>query len=235
MCLRGAEERAPQSVSGSLFAMVERGISRAMASFRDFPRSVHTTFVLAALACLASACESGGVGDPCIPEEEYSDLHNGFALEETYVQSRSYECETRLCLVNHFQGKVSCPYGTNGPDQTAGVMQTVMHSDQCELPGFGGPAKVAVKPQRTARRPEQAVYCSCRCGGTDPNARYCECPAGFECAKDLIPAGTMTPDQLEGSYCIRSGTAVTNTNDVPAGVCNPDANNCGDRTTTTSG
>jgi hypothetical protein len=201
-----------------------------MLSFRDLPRSVHTTFVLAALAGLASACESGGVGDPCTPEEEYSQLHGGFALEETYVQSRSYECETRLCLVNHFQGRVSCPYGTNGPSPMAGVPQTVMHSGQCELPGFGGPVKVAVKAQRTARRPEQAVYCSCRCDGPDPNARYCECPAGFECAKDLIPEGEMTPNQLEGSYCIRSGTGVSDTNRVSADTCKPEQNNCGDPT-----
>jgi hypothetical protein len=61
-------------------------------------------------------CGGGGVGDPCIPEQEYDVCFAGFDQKEVNVESKSFQCQTRLCLVNHFQGRVSCPYGQNtGP------------------------------------------------------------------------------------------------------------------------
>jgi hypothetical protein len=183
---------------------------------------------LALLAWTALGCESGGVGDPCIPEDEFDDEFSGFALGEVNVESRSYQCETRVCLVNKFQGRVSCPYGTNGsaPDPTA--TQTVDHNLPCEVPSFGGNVKVPVTPQRTERKPEVSVYCSCRCGGDDPNARYCECPSGFECA-DIVPKrndGTQSQGGLAGSYCIRNGSNVDPIL-IPKQICTPEDPTCG--------
>jgi len=151
-------------------------------------------------------CESGGVGDPCIPEDEFFDTFSGFSLGEVNVESRSFQCETRVCLVNKFQGRVSCPYGTNGtpPDPTS---TTVNHGLPCEVPNFGGNVKVPVLPQRTERPPDVAVYCSCRCDGKDPNARYCECPSGFECS-EIVSDQNQGQAQLAGSYCIRKGSNV---------------------------
>ncbi len=165
---------------------------------------------LALALCTSVACESGGVGDPCTPEDEFYDTFSGFSLGEVNVESRSYQCETRVCLVNKFQGRVSCPYGTNGtnPDPTA--IPTVSHNLPCELPQFAGNVAVAVEPQLTERSPEVAVYCSCRCGGDDPNARYCDCPSGFECAEIVVNRSNQDTgqEQLAGSYCIRSGSDV---------------------------
>jgi len=154
----------------------------------------------------AFGCESGGVGDPCIPEDEFFDTFSGFSLGEVNVESRSFQCETRVCLVNKFQGRVSCPYGTNGtpPDPTS---TTVTHGRPCEVPNFGGNVKVPVQPQRTERPPDVAVYCSCRCDGKDPNARYCECPSGFECS-EIVSDQNQGQAQLAGSYCIRKGSNV---------------------------
>jgi hypothetical protein len=181
-----------------------------------------TRIVACALALGAAVgCESGGVGDPCTPEDEFFDEFNGFALGEVSVESRSFQCETRVCLVNKFQGRVSCPYGTNGtpPDPTA--MATVGHNLPCEVPQFGGYVTVPVLPQRIERKPEVAVYCSCRCDGADPNARYCECPSGFECA-DI---GVSDPNQSElaGSYCVRSGSNVDPVT-IPPGECSIPSN-----------
>lgn len=164
---------------------------------------------VAALTVLAAlGCETGGVGDPCTPEDEYFDNFSGFSLGEVNVESRSFQCETRVCLVNKFQGRVSCPYGTNGtnPDPTA--TPTVDHPYSCEVPVFGGQVNVPVQPWRTERRPELAVYCSCRCDGDDPNARYCECPSGFSCTEVVVDQGGNQQEQLAGSYCIRSGSDV---------------------------
>lgn len=155
---------------------------------------------------LAVGCESGGVGDPCTPEDEFFPEFSGFDLGEVNVESRSFQCETRVCLVNKFQGRVSCPYGTRGTPPVADAT-TVDHNLPCEVPGFGGYVTVPVEPQRTERPPELAVYCSCRCGGADPNARYCECPSGFECAEIVADRG-QGQSELAGSYCIRSGSDV---------------------------
>lgn len=77
-----------------------------------------TRMILAALAATVAVsvltgtgCQSTGVGDPCTPEQEYDPSFLGFAATEVSVESKSFQCQTRLCLVNHFQGRVSCPYG----------------------------------------------------------------------------------------------------------------------------
>jgi hypothetical protein len=72
--------------------------------------------VVAAMASLPAACQSGGVGDPCTPEEEYGTAFSGFSVAEEYLESRSFQCATRICLVNHFQGRVSCPLGQSAAD-----------------------------------------------------------------------------------------------------------------------
>ena len=169
------------------------------------------SFALAAAA--ATGCESGGVGDPCTPEDEFFDNFSGFSLGEVNVESRSFQCETRVCLVNKFQGRVSCPYGTNGPGGVpadADATPTVNHRLECTVPSFGTAVTVPVLPQRVDRTPEVSVYCSCRCDGADPNARYCECPSGFECAEIVVSRSNQNTgqEQLAGSYCIRSGSDV---------------------------
>ncbi|MEO8178140.1 MAG: hypothetical protein ABI895_04830 [Deltaproteobacteria bacterium] len=159
------------------------------------------------------------MGDPCTPEDEFFDTFSGFSLGEVNVESRSFQCETRVCLVNKFQGRVSCPYGTKGtpPDATS----LVAHNLPCEVPGFGGNVSVPVDPQRTERPPEVAVYCSCRCDGKDPNARYCECPSGFECS-EIVVDQAQGQAQLAGSYCIRAGSNVDSARVDPA-VCTVEA------------
>lgn len=147
-----------------------------------------------------AGCEPGGVGDPCVPEEEYSATFSGFALTEVNVESRSFSCETRLCLVNHFQGRVSCPSGQPDP-ASASPAENV-----CRIPGSDDAVETAVEPWDLDRTPERAVYCSCRCDGPDPNANYCECPSGYVC-RELVPAFRRGKQrQLEGSYCVKSGT-----------------------------
>jgi hypothetical protein len=74
-------------------------------------------------------CAPGGVGDPCTPEQEYDICFAGFDEAEVNVESKSFQCQTRLCLVNHFRGRVSCPYGqsagtskiSSGPGCTPGA------------------------------------------------------------------------------------------------------------------
>ena len=194
-------------------------------------RNVWTLPLVVLLAPFTVGCPSGGVGDPCVPEDEFRTDFSGFALGEVNVESRSFQCESRVCLVNSFQGRVSCPYGQIGnADEVDGVENP---QQRCVIPG-GNPTQQQdlvippVTPQRAARPPEDAVYCSCRCNGPDPNARYCECPSGFSCT-ELIPdfGPEFGGQNLSGSYCVRSGTNVDNPLDVSPTLCEagPDINN----------
>lgn len=182
--------------------------------------SKHSFASCLAVAALVSGCE-GGVGDPCVPEEEFLKDFSGFSLEQTNVESRSFQCETRICLVNHFEGRVSCPYGQKDP--AAGV------TNPCHIPGSADPITVAVPPQRVKRRADDSVYCSCRCGGPDKNARYCDCPSGYGCVK-LIDDLSLGSGQLAGSYCIKDGTPYDSSATGKAKyseLCNPDLATCG--------
>jgi len=188
---------------------------------------------LMALGLSALGCDPGGVGDPCIPEDEYRQQVPGYAVTEVNVESRSFQCETRVCLVNHFQGRVSCPYGQTEEVADACVADGSCNPDNgrgCRVPGTNGDEEVdriavAVAPQLEKRRADDAVYCSCRCDGPDEKASYCECPSGFACV-ELIEDIGIGPSQLSGSYCIKEGTRY-NTSERGGDVCVAESKNCG--------
>jgi hypothetical protein len=172
------------------------------------------------LSVLSYGCQAGGVGDPCTPEDEYQPTFSGYAVTEVNLESKSFQCETRLCLVNHFQGRVSCPYGQSdkaaalppgatlptGADNLQGQYST--EKGFCHIPGTTTERiTVAVNSQYQNRRPLDAVYCSCRCDGPDTNARYCKCPTGFQCVELLRTVAALPGQELAGSYCVKENTA----------------------------
>ncbi len=139
-----------------------------------------------------TGCSTTGIGDPCIPEAEYAPDFLGFDQQEVNVESKSFQCETRLCLVNHFRGRVSCPYGqspqANGSDGTApgtsatstftcnGKGAPSAENTPCCLPGVDQPvlsdadvntgkppSQSRVAANCVDRTADKAVYCSCRC------------------------------------------------------------------------
>jgi hypothetical protein len=184
-------------------------------SLKDTVRRNSNTFSLffvAVTAIASAACQSGGVGDPCVPEDEYNKNFSGYAPNESNVESQSFQCETRVCLVANFRGRVSCPYGQAVPSTDGRA---------CYIPGTdavpenqvtqlvnGWIASTPAAPN--GRKAQDAVYCSCRCDGDDPSARYCDCPSGFVCAK-VLPAGVVpgAKQALLGSYCVKEGTQVS--------------------------
>ena len=191
-------------------------------------RTIAISSVLSALffaALLAPGCSPGGIGDPCTPEDEYTDEFSGYSVDEVNVESRSFQCVTRICLVNHFQGRVSCPYG-NG-QSTINQRNNQDMNLTCYVPGDQTrPIKGAVDPQVQTRRANDAVYCSCRCKGPDKSARYCECPSGFQC-ENLVEQLDVGGAQLAGSYCIREGTRYDKSVNT-SNVCHYNAKDCGD-------
>ncbi|HTN84707.1 MAG TPA: hypothetical protein VL242_13500 [Sorangium sp.] len=133
-----------------------------------------------AMASLPSACESGGVGDPCLPEDEYDPQFAGFKVTEENIESRSFQCQTRICLVNHFQGRVSCPLGQEAP----ATCNPAAPGDckDCRLSGTYAPDCKNDGECLSGECDEAGGFCRCGTPGTDnPN-----CPADWSCADDGV-------------------------------------------------
>jgi hypothetical protein len=132
------------------------------------------------------------IGEPCTPEQEYDPSFAGFDPAESTTESNSFQCHTRLCLVNHFRGRVSCPHGGD-----------------CKVPGTSTPVAAAVPAQCVDRTAERTVYCSCRCadinGERPGDQSFCDCPDGFSCESVVSSIGRGN-EGLTGSYCLKDGT-----------------------------
>jgi hypothetical protein len=177
-------------------------------------------------------CKATGVGDPCTPEQEYNTQFNGFDEQEVNVESKSFQCQTRLCLVNHFRGRVSCPYGQDrdGKAPADAKVCTVPGDPEVSITGNPADAKKGktVPAQCADRTADKAVYCSCRCanvdGKTDDGANYCTCPDGFSCEQIVSSIGAGDTG-LTGAYCIKAGTKFDRGNSC-AVYCDPAIQKC---------
>jgi hypothetical protein len=196
------------------------------------------TIAVVVVATSGTGCQSTGVGDPCTPEQEYAASFLGFSANEVNVESKSFQCQTRLCLVNHFQGRVSCPYG-----QDSGGNAISPAKSGCVTPGISlqvdgkdpsgnyidMKAQATVEPQCIDRSADKAVYCSCRCanvnGKNDDGANYCTCPDNYDCTQ-LVSSIGQGNEGLTGAYCIKHGTAYDPNNNCN-NHCDPGLANCG--------
>ncbi|MGH7285980.1 MAG: hypothetical protein ACRELY_31050 [Polyangiaceae bacterium] len=164
-------------------------------------------------------------------------------MNEVNFESKSFQCQTRLCLVNHFQGRVSCQYGQDssnpgkGPAGTTGINGDA-NKTGCYVPNdsntpiTGDPslgAKNIVNPQIVGRTADKTVYCSCRCanadGKTDDGANYCDCPDGFSCTH-LVDSIGVGNEGLTGSFCIKQGSAYDKSNPGNTATCDPTIAQC---------
>jgi len=196
-------------------------------------RALLTALLLGIGLIFASqGCGDEGVGDPCTPEQEYDPTFNGFDEKEVNVESKSFQCRTRVCLVNHFRGRVSCPYGQSSDAQPPSG------ASACVIPGTttavtGDPAdtrkKALVAPQCVDRVADKAVYCSCRCAdinGQKPGDQtFCDCPDGFACTP-LVTSIGQGNEGLTGSYCIKNGTQYNVNTACNQGDCDPVTKKC---------
>jgi hypothetical protein len=227
-------------------------LRRADTMTRSILTALIATFAIAAVA--GSGCAPTGIGDPCTPEQEFDPQFIGFNFHEVSTESKSFQCMTRVCLVNHFQGRVSCQYGqapdgTPLPNTVAECNDSSGNGAGCCTPGIPLPVTgqldangqptdqtllKTVMGQCTKRTADQAVYCSCRCangnGGTDDGAVYCQCPDGFSCTQlvSAIQSSSVQTAQdkgLTGAYCIKNGTQYNPNQGCTA--CDPNLGGCG--------
>ncbi len=150
------------------------------------------------------------LGDPCISDDEYFPGFTGYGVNEINIEDGASMCDTGICVINHFQGRVSCPYG-----QAAG-------SADCLVRGSKVPVSGAVQPQLMARQAAAAAICSCRCDGDGPGP-YCTCPDSMQC-EHLVDDLQLGGADLAGSYCIPKGTQYSPKSDQT--LCTDP--NCGD-------
>ena len=126
-----------------------------------------------AISLLAAACSEIGVGDPCVPRQV---PNGGFLASETYLETSSVQCATRVCLVRGLQG------------------------DPNNLQEDEPPCPLGEATCVPASQVDENVYCSCRCSAPEGSGfSTCGCPSGFTCEEVLETGG----DGLRGSYCVR--------------------------------
>jgi len=203
-----------------------------MRSGKGWGRRAGLLGVLAFAGAAIASCKNkaADIGQPCVPADEYSTAFSGFDEDEVNIGTGNRACSgDAVCLVNHFRGRVSCPYG-----QTEDDIQMLPgdNPSRCVVPNTSGNEKgeaidVPVRPQLADRRPKDAVYCSCRCANASGKAGSgdCTCPSGYSCTPLVEDIGLGS--KLAGSYCIKSGTA-WNDKAPPGPWCDIDAEDCGD-------
>lgn len=143
------------------------------------------------MAAVPLACQPGGIGDPCTPEEEYDPTFSGFSMAQEYIESRSFQCATRICLVNHFQGRVSCPLGQNSASIKDCGGPGGAHEELCDK--AGGESCVpssTISPECDPAKPDVCTRMGAVC---DPHRHVCTCAAD----------GSTTPPK--GYYCTDDG------------------------------
>jgi hypothetical protein len=210
--------------------------------------------ILALAACGSSGETSTGdagtaaaIGAACIPSQDLLPTFLGFDERMVTLDKGNAACGGGVCLVNHYRGRVTCPYGQNGMATSADLSPTGANEpcngtkpgDQnsaCCTPGSEKPVIASqdvesatpthsqVQPACTDRPSAKTVTCSCRCanaaGKTDDSAQYCSCPGGFTCTQ-VVPELTVG-DPLAGAYCIANGSAYDSlTSCTGAAGCDP--------------
>ena len=132
------------------------------------------------IAVVPLACQSGGVGDPCTPEDEYDPGFSGFKITEDNVESRSFQCQTRICLVNHFQGRVSCPLGQQAPTSCNGPSGP----DTSAATGCADCTEAGtLAPDCDPAAGAMAITAACAgfAGTCNKPGKFCECSATTPC------------------------------------------------------
>lgn len=137
------------------------------------------------------------VGTPCLGGDEELEAFGHYSVGEISIADTS---EPNLyCIYNHFQGRPGCSYGQTEADLALPDADPA----RCRTPQ-GTAVTVEVVPQLSRRRADDVVHLSCRCDGPEPDASYCGCPSGFECAPFNRDLG-IGSEHLVGSFCLRQG------------------------------
>lgn len=174
---------------------------------------------VAGVALVPVACTAGGVGVPCIPEDEYSFRFPGFKVTEDIIESRSFQCATRICLVNHFQGRVSCPLGQPVPKDVDGQPGCSLEDDKsCWERDESGAAKDTGRKcveagsfspscDPTQGKEADTLCASLGAGAKCNEAGFCECSTNADClfVTDAVVSCNQKTKQCVSYACHKPG------------------------------
>jgi hypothetical protein len=168
---------------------------------------------------LAGAKGTVTIGTPCVPSLEEDTTFHGFSWQEVELETVPAQTSgAAVCLGDHFQGLVTCPYGQGADGGSPS-------GKGCETPD-GKPVTGTVAPQCVNRRPADTFTWSCRCanvgGNTDDGAGYCNCPMSTTCRQLVIDLGTAM-STLGGAYCVPTSVAAVAS---CSAECDPTTNPC---------
>jgi hypothetical protein len=160
------------------------------------------------------------IGTPCVPSQESSATFDGFDSSEIELEPVPVKSGAPTCLVDHFQGLVTCPYGQSATGEAPGCASPCTTSS-------GAPVTGEVQPQCSNRLASKVVLWSCRCanpeGKTDDGDTYCACPAGLACTQLISSIGDAGAN-FAGGYCASS--AETSGMESCGATCNPSMTPC---------
>ncbi len=194
-------------------------MSHTYSYWRTPVRAGGAVVLIGAFAALALVgCPNKGIGDACTPEDEFKEGFAGFTLESAFIESRSFQCQTRLCLVNHFQGRTSCPKGQPAPKNCNDNPKGCDAGETCKAAGVivndcdPTPCGNGVDPTNCNAAGGKNKACGDRVCNRD--GRFCECqssdcPTGYYC--DAKPKGTglCTTRVCSGKgHCFVPGTEI---------------------------
>jgi len=161
------------------------------------------------------------IGSPCAPTAEVQPSFDGFQKED--VELMPVPSGSPTCLIDHFQGLVTCPYGQSASGQPPADASACTTTD-------GQPVTGMVLPQCMDRTASHVVVWSCRCanfeGQTDDGAQYCTCPSTTTCAQLVSSLGGE--DEISGGYCIPPAALFPDggINAICSAVCDPTTHPC---------
>src|SRR5436190_17983965 len=93
-----------------------------------------------------AGAEGGVIGVPCVRVDEKDPAFAGSNEQEVVLEDKNPDCPGAICLLNHFRGRATCPYG-QAADGGAPPRST-----PCVAPGTSTPVAKAVAPQCADRR-----------------------------------------------------------------------------------
>jgi hypothetical protein len=180
-----------------------------------------TAFVFDAGSYLPSTDDAGLlIGTPCLPSAENSPTFDGFEGAEVNLATNVPSGQP-TCVVNHFRGLVTCPYGQSATGQAPACAAPCTTLD-------GQPVTGTVSPQCVDRQASEVVVWSCRCanaaGQTNDGYSYCTCPASTVCAQ-LVSSIGAAEDDVSGAYCL-SPQYLLDGGPTCAVACNPASAPC---------
>lgn len=165
-------------------------------------------------------CSSGGgegnVGSICLPTSESNFQFAGYSIKEESIVTNAPECGGGVCLVNHFQGRVSCPLGQEAPtpcsgpgDSSCGFEQECVVAGRLKVDcdpdasgigcgGFGGTCDA------------KTLTCICNQTADCPSGTFCDAETqqctSFVCHGGSADCQVAGSDDNQGKACCVPGT-----------------------------